>query len=430
MKKIISICLIASLMLTLFAGCSGKNNGAKDKNLTGDAAKITRVEQKAISDDGLGRATYYAGGLPFRVGDTLDQFAESGFEVSEGDYNTIIDPWGFFETYVIANGEYVYLSVMNESDEPQPLAYCRAVKASMISGVVLDKEIELAVSTVEDVKNKYGTDNILREVKEDSYAEEIYLCYGSILDNIVFSFEDNVLKKIEILCVDNLFDEVEYSQEDLNSNLPLLQMTLMANYIDVKEFKEADGLSLTFDFDEKMGGAYIPLVLEDTKINIGKDLAMFESIGFVCESSGAFSDESTKNVEANSSRSYSGGGFSFKGKEIDGVSVFNVEDEDLPIEKTYISGVEFYNDKATSAVCDDGPEFELWGITNDSTIEDIIAKLGMPTDYGNIGEFPTLVWMEYNMYTEDGSYYWIKIYVNPILNEIYKLELVCRSAYS
>ncbi len=429
MKKIVSICLIVSLMLTLFAGCSGKNgignNGAGDDLLTGDAAEVKRVDQKAIGEDGLGRATYYAGGLPFRVGDTLDKFVESGFEFSESDYNTIIDPWGFFETYVKSDEAYINISLINESDKPQPLAYCRVVEAMMISDSALDNEIELDVSTVEDIKNKYGTDNILREVKEDSYSEGIYLCYGSILDNIAFSFEDNVLKKIEILCLDNLFDEVEYSKEDLNSNLPLLQMTLMANYIDVKEFKEADGLSLTFDFDEKMGGAYIPLVLEDTKINLGKDLAMFESIGFVCES-GAFIDESTKNIGANSSRSYSGGGFSFKGKEIDGVSVFNMEDEDLPIEKAYISGVEFYNDKATSAVCEDGPEFEFWGITNDSTIEDIIAKLGMPIDLDNIGEFTILTCMEYNMYTEDGNFYWIKIYVNPILNEIYKLEFVCR----
>lgn len=421
MKKFISIFLIVSLMLTAFAGCSGKNgignNGAGDDLLTGDAAEVKRVDQKAIGEDGLGRATYYAGGLPFRVGDTLDKFVENGFSVVEKDYNMIIDPWVSYRTHAFYSGGSILVELINECDEPQPLAYCRSIRVTYYGASAgKSDKYEMEVSTREDILANYSEEKLLRNINK------YYLTYGTYLNGITFEFKDNKLYDVEIYCVDNLFTEFEDTIDDTSYYRYVYEISALAPYLDEDDMypypKSYTHLHDTLNSDT------LYATIDDIELKFG---AEYDTLTEVLNKGVKYIEGKEEWVFGNTLHAgqlgHVGEKFAINNKIISDLQLYNNTDSEKINDECLVVGLTIHNKNAKQWPTVDAPSFNFYGITENSKIEDIIDKFGLPRRIDSDTEFMTVIEMEYAFLDKNGKTLDVNFYVDSINNCIYSFEI-------
>lgn len=424
MKRILCIILALSLMLTVFAGC-GKKDGTSNNAMENNADGLIASTQKEISNDGIGRSEYYAGELPFSVGDTLSEFVENGFVISDTEYSQIVEPWG--HNYVRAKYDSVdriKIEIINESDTPQPSSNCRSVRVSGDDGINSKDKFKIGVTTKDEILSTYSQIDLLENA--ELYSED-YLLFGTYLNNIKFYFENQILSDVEIMCIDNLFTEIQYEKGTRdNDKVPFLEMSMLQSFIDVNEFAVSGYPKSYNNLNAKFNTDTMTLVVDGIEVGFGVN---GNTISELKEKGFSFAFDYNENMNKDEMISNVGiynsadGIVMINGKTITTLSTYNPFGAEIIWTDAKFGGFTLLNPNGVSIPIEEVPTFSICGVSNDSSIKEIVDKLGLPRKIDATFESPALVTMEYAFSAGADGTFFVTFYVDALNDSIYKLDI-------
>lgn len=430
-KRFIVIFSVLLAMIITFAGCGNDNAGTK-----GDLSS-EKCLQKAISDNGYGRQKYIAGNLSFTVGSTFKDFADEGFTVSESVYNEKIEPWGFIKTYASydsAKASYASLDIylLNESDTAQSAYNCRVICVFGDVEIKSNGLFETGVTSKTDIAANYNADDMMSE-KELTYGSVYYdasendLAYGSSFNHIKFKFEadSNLLEGVQIVCCDNVLSEMTISDKNsLYYYSPVATASLLSPYMDSSVYLGEMAINIdSTPLNEKFNTKTLNLKLNGVDFNFGNSEETYRTltkkgVTFLIE-------DDFEDIEPNSSSGTGNddGVAKIGEKTITHIGFANYHSaQAISWKDAVIEDITIENPNGVSTNNPNAPSFNLFGVTEKSTIKDIVDTLGYPYSIEGSSESPHIAELLY-AFNSDGKGMTFRISVDAINNSIYEFRI-------
>lgn len=425
---VISILLVTIITLT---GCGNGNSDTQKGELSTE-----KCLQKAISDNGYGRQKYKAGNLSFTVGSILKDFVDEGFTVSESLYNEEIEPWGFTKTYANYDSEkssYASLDVylLNESDTTQSAYNCRVICIFGDVEIKSDGLFETGITSKAEIETNYNSADLMPE-KELTYGSVYYdisendLAYGSSFNHVKFKFEEdsNILEGVQIVCCDNVLTELTINDKDsLFLYSPMATASLLSPFMDTSAYLTK---GINFDskpLDEKFTTKTLTLKLSGVDFNFGNNEETYHTLSqkgvtFLIE-------DDFEDIDPNSSSGTGNddGVAKIGEKIITDIGFANYYSaQPLPWKDAIIEDITIENPKGVSTNNPNAPSFDIFGITEKSTIKDIVDTLGYPYSIEGSRESPHIAELLYS-FNSDSKGMTLRISVDAINNSIYEFRI-------
>lgn len=438
MKKLF-VCLLLLTFIVTLCGCE-KDVSIDDTKEEGSGAKPEDTSsidisapQMEISNDGYGRMEYTAGGLRFRVGDTVDEFVKAGFTAEEEDLNTVLEPWGFKEIWIKydAGREYpatMVLTVLNESDSPQYVRYSRTVSASARYAIEGSNQIKTDVSYRADVEKSVPSKDLMLER---------YMLYGLSLElnsnNVIgvgnafncikyrVDSSTDMINGVEIIYLDNLFDEIDYSAVgSLSSHTPIQAASLLSGYFDtIPYLTYYGGLDNHESLDKVLNDKTLTIKLDGKEFSLGQNEDTYSSL---VEKGWSFTIEEERMLDEGDSS-----GFVNMAKigdsEVKEIHLTNVTDNAISWKEAKITGITIDNKECVCTGNKNAPEFDFYGLNGNSTISDVISRLGLPENIDYSIRSVHLAELQYRFVVDEEYSIRVWITVDTINNSIYEIDL-------
>ncbi len=437
--KIILFILCASFVLCYCANDSTieiSNTQREDfSTVVGDTN--VKVEQKAITDGGYGRKTYYAGEISFEVGCILQKFIDDGFNVRNVEEK--VPAWGFSEVLAYYNcgidgkkRESIRLYMLNESDTIQSAKDCRVVFVRGDLGIKQIDCFEVGVTTRNEILSKYDVSELLIDKQLIAMPyDENDLGYGTVFNNIRFRFDkESVLEEVQILYYDNIFSEIEvFDKTTIRQGVSMMEISMLKSYYDFTEFFETDCFFHSVNLNEKFNTDVLKITLNGIVICFGNNTENYytlvdKGIEFLINEE----KDSPSYFEAVGFRSSHGmsrgdnGILKICDRVVNGIILANYySEESVGWKDATLEGITVEN---PLGVCTNknSVTFDFYGVTEKSNIKDVFEKLGVPYQMYSSSDAPHLVEMSYNFATKDQGIR-ININVDTLNNSIYDIDV-------
>lgn len=386
-------------------------------------------------DAATGTLCFYLNDKAIHAGAPVSDLIEVGFH-TYADLTTVVQPWHMSETVRVLvdipdkeedDEPYLFFVAMNASDESRMISECLIYSLTVNSekgirfGSGNESQPFVSGETKrEEIVAAYGEPD--ESVSNNSNYEEIF--YYEPFNSVSFSFQGGVVRQINAYYSANVYgvlaENVEFDQDV--SAMEKDAYILMSQYLDVTGYLKAEKTEAT-----------------DTASESGEDKANTDKTGILPRLNTYF--------DINGSRIHMGSLVS----KLPSPFVENLNNLTMPVQRHYYVRTgrnepeEFFliNDKGQYDMksnylsikgvitenrnyCNWGidnsafHEFDCQGVTQDSTIDDVLALLGKPRELiCSSGERVCFAWMHYE--TEEGDY--LRIRVDPMLNQVIEVHM-------
>lgn len=461
-SRILLVLLVVSLLLT---GCatSAAENTAQTERPTAPATEPAETQaaetepaeeevqasfmdhlhyQPVLSDTVLpeddaatGTLFFYLNDKAIHAGSPVSDLIDIGFH-TYADLTTVVQPWHMSEVVRVLvdipeteedDEPYLFFVAMNASNEPCMISECLiySITVNCQKGIRFGSgnESEAFISGEtkrEEIVAAYGEPD--ESVSNYYYYEEIF--YYEPFNSVSFSFQGDVVRQISAYYSANVYgalaEGVEFEQDV--SAMEQDAYILMAQYMDVTAYLEEPA-----EETEQDANAQNEAEKEEDKTGILSEFNdYFELNNSKIEFGSLVSDlpspflEDLNDLTMPVSRHY----YVRTGRN-DPEEFFLINDEgQTNMKSNYLSvkGVITENRNYCNWGVDNSAfhEFNCQGITQDSTIDDVLELLGQPRELiCSSGERVCFAWMHYE--TEEGNT--LRIRVDPMLNQVIEVHM-------
>lgn len=425
--------LDAAVVLKYDAGLTADRPLNADVNEDGvinslDAAMLLKYDAGLINEFGpvvpevsYGLTALSANGNDtFSLGLSAKEFRDAGFEIDNNYFSLTLKPMEHTVAYFSLDNlsDYSCIYVINLEDEPVTFGDCTVYGAEFYEDKIptVDNEIN-ANSTKAQVLSHFG--------EADIEYDDLTLLYGTFTDCIKFYFnEDGSLFSAELMWIEDVFPTpFDKSEQGSYAGTEPYACIFMDEYFDTENYYE-NGQNLSYTSTDV---GTLVLNIEGVDYAFGSNgptcLQLMDS-GWVMNASGNISDDEiiSSYLQDNGSEDY----YNYvsitedvyiNGKLLVGVDVGNFTNAPQTWKNCQLWGAVLFNDEYFDGYYDSTVDFDLYGITKASSIENVLETFGAPCAIGCWYSYTLQTTLTYILETPEYDYY-ISIIVDAATNQI------------
>lgn len=384
------------------------------------------------SDDATGTLIFYLNGTPVYAGAPVSQLMAVDHTTYD-DLSTLVQPWHMsgvirFRILVpdtaVSKCPFIFFVALNASDDPLPISECLiySITVNCSDGVCFGsgKESTPFVSgqtTRDELIASYGEPDA--SVSNSTLYEEIF--YYEPFSGVSFSFYLNTVRQISSYYCANIYGGLE-DQVDFNLNVGPMELDaaiLMSQYLDVTPYLDQtdDAADASQSDDDQEADTTGILSKFNSYFTLdGKQIKFGTAIEDMPQPFRGNLSDLTIPVD----RNYY---MRIGRNDAEEFFVINNEGQKKMLSNTLsIKGVVTESNRYCNWGTDNSAflSFNCQGITEESTIDDIVELFGAPKElFFSSGERTCFAWMHYE--TADGDK--LHLRVDPMLNQVIEVHM-------
>lgn len=316
----------------------------------------------AEGDCGLTAVTL-PNGVTFRVGMLVSDLEAAGMELDEDDAAVTVAPWAHYTAYffytVGENYHSLSVDVLNESSAPSLVSDCRIYHTRLYEdGIVLENGIVIGQTTTEEALALFGTDDMYNLIQ----GTGVNMLEASV------SSSDNVVYAVELTYMEHILNARTDSDGDDS-----LELSVLENYglSDFEDYGDVPNLEEVLGVDE------LQLTVAGSTVTFGPNGNTMQSLADLGWSLREL-DEEDKKLESGHYLAMFMTPATVGDYEISGFDVCNYSKDTMDTMSCYLKGIDLENPLYYETENEAAAPFDFYGVTADSTIQDVIALLGTP----------------------------------------------------
>lgn len=326
-----------------------------------------------VTDDGYGRTVVQYNNIVFQVGDTVRDLKEAGLDFDDEDVNKTLAPWACDKVYAFhydENNEFFgfVAYVLNDSPEARVIPDCRVFYVSLSEeGTVLGNGLVIGQSTEAEVLATFGAE------------EARNLKLGTSVNSMTASVYDGVLGSVELTYLDHIFDSFPFTTED-GEEADSLTLAVMSHYMDVSNYMASSYASNydVPDLNETLGVEQMEITVAGNTLYLGPNGTTYSQLADLGWTQREL-EEDYQVLEAGYYLSMYMDPASTGSFKISAYSVCNYTEEDMDTVDCPLKGITVENPRYFETANDLAPDFNFYGITANSTIQDMLELFGEPS---------------------------------------------------